>query len=143
MKRKLVWWVLIIAWCALIFYGSSNSGDTSGNQSASFLKVLADLFGGNFPLSEYFIRKCAHFSEYFILGCLLFKGFYKDKLLNAMAFSTLAGIAYAASDEMHQYFIPGRAPRVFDVFIDSSGLISGILLLLFFAYMKRTKAGNS
>lgn len=36
--------------------------------------------------------------------------------------------AYAATDEFHQIFVPGRAGMVTDVMIDSSGALAGILL---------------
>lgn len=37
---------------------------------------------------------------------------------------------YATSDEIHQYFVPGRACMVEDVFIDTLGVILGILLIM-------------
>ncbi|MEF2639337.1 MAG: VanZ family protein, partial [Lachnospiraceae bacterium] len=39
------------------------------------------------------------------------------------------GVLYAASDEFHQLFVPGRSGQVRDVCIDSSGVMIGILLL--------------
>ena len=35
---------------------------------------------------------------------------------------------YAASDELHQAFIPGRSPQLADVLIDCGGALAGILL---------------
>jgi VanZ family protein len=46
--------------------------------------------------------------------------------------SFFAGLLYAVSDEIHQYFIPGREMRAFDVFIDSLGVIAGLGLSLVF-----------
>ena len=40
-------------------------------------------------------------------------------------------VLYAISDEVHQYFVPGRAMMATDVLIDSIGAILGCLL--FFA----------
>lgn len=37
---------------------------------------------------------------------------------------------YATSDEIHQYFVPGRACMVEDVFIDTLGIVLGILLIM-------------
>ena len=34
------------------------------------------------------------------------------------------------SDEVHQIFVPGRACRIFDVFVDSCGASFGILIFL-------------
>jgi len=40
------------------------------------------------------------------------------------------GVTYAISDEVHQYFIPGRSARVLDVCIDSAGVLTGIFILV-------------
>ncbi len=41
--------------------------------------------------------------------------------------SLLAAVLYSVSDEIHQYFVPGRACRIFDVGVDSLGALTGIL----------------
>ena len=38
-------------------------------------------------------------------------------------------IIYAASDELHQAFVPGRGAHVSDVIIDSAGSALGILIV--------------
>ena len=40
----------------------------------------------------------------------------------------MIGFAYAISDEIHQIFTPNRTPMVTDVFIDTSGVILGIVI---------------
>lgn len=35
-------------------------------------------------------------------------------------------VLYAASDELHQYFVPGRAALVGDVVIDALGILPGV-----------------
>ena len=42
----------------------------------------------------------------------------------------LVGALYAASDEFHQSFVPGRGPSIIDVGIDSLGVFTGILGVL-------------
>lgn len=42
----------------------------------------------------------------------------------------LVGVLYAASDEFHQSFVPGRGPSIVDVGIDSLGVLTGILAVL-------------
>lgn len=39
-------------------------------------------------------------------------------------------VLYAVGDEIHQYFVPERACRIFDVFVDSCGSSTGILIFL-------------
>lgn len=40
-------------------------------------------------------------------------------------FSCIFGILYAISDELHQYFVPGRISSFFDLGIDSLGAVLG------------------
>ena len=40
------------------------------------------------------------------------------------------GILYAILDEFHQSFSPGRTPKITDVYIDTLGIVLGILLVL-------------
>ena len=79
---------------------------------------------------DFLVRKSAHFLEYTMLGLIL--------MLTARTFLTshqktaalLTGAVYAALDEFHQYFVPGRACQVRDVLIDYSGIVTGILTAL-------------
>ena len=40
----------------------------------------------------------------------------------------VVGTLYAASDEIHQLFVPGRSGQLRDVLLDSAGVAAGILL---------------
>lgn len=75
------------------------------------------------------VRKSAHFAEYGILCFLLANTFpYKKKGLAAAA---ALSILYAVTDEIHQYFVPGRAAMLRDVCIDGAGALLTALILLF------------
>ena len=41
----------------------------------------------------------------------------------------LTATVYAATDEFHQLFIPGRSGQVSDVLLDSAGALAGVLIL--------------
>ena len=41
-----------------------------------------------------------------------------------------AGIIYAVLDEFHQSFSPGRTPKITDVYIDTLGILLGIVIIL-------------
>ena len=69
------------------------------------------------------LRKCAHATEYAILALLLFRALGRE----LPAF--LLGLAYAATDELHQEFVRGRHASPFDVSMDAAGLALGLLLL--------------
>ncbi len=71
-----------------------------------------------------------HFIEFFILGALLFLGFRSLKIYErAFLFSIALGIFYAFTDELHQFFVPGRYCTIFDVFVDSAGVIAGVFIM--------------
>ena len=79
------------------------------------------------------VRKIAHFTIYTILGGLLMGTMIKTKLkIKWRVLITLgAGIIYAILDEVHQIFSPGRTAKVTDVYIDTLGVLLGIVIVLF------------
>jgi len=68
------------------------------------------------------LRKGAHTLEFAVLGALLLRA------LGAWPPALALGIAYAASDEVHQHFVRGRHASPVDVAIDTIGLALGILV---------------
>lgn len=80
---------------------------------------------------NYPIRKAAHMTEYAILGLLFFFsliGYVSEKRRVYVAALCLTA-CYAATDEIHQLFVVGRAGRFSDVCIDSLGALIALLLL--------------
>ena len=78
------------------------------------------------------IRKVAHFSIYTLLGLFMMGIMTRTKLKDKwrICITIGFGILYAILDEFHQSFSPGRTPKVTDVYIDTLGVILGILLVL-------------
>lgn len=84
---------------------------------------------------EFPVRKMAHMCEYAVLSLLFLALFYAG---DAGEYSRLRGrpymfsffltAVYAATDEFHQLFVPGRAGRILDVFTDSAGALIALLL---------------
>jgi VanZ family protein len=70
------------------------------------------------------LRKCGHFTEYFILSILVLRGIRAGRPDARFGWG-LAAIAivacYASLDEFHQIFVPGRTPAVADVLLDTIG----------------------
>lgn len=127
MKKKL-YTLLTIAIMILIFLFSSQNGEESSKTSGFILSLLP--FFNNMENAEFYIRKLAHFSIYFLLGLSSFQMFctYNHSKRRAFLFSILLCFLYACSDEFHQSFSSGRSPQAFDVLIDTSGaLISNLL----------------
>ena len=117
--KKHISWLLFILWLGVIFFFSSQSGSASSNLSNTILMLLP------FKISSFAIRKLAHFTEYFILGLLGMNAINKSGAFHNknIILLSLFILLYALSDEIHQYFVGGRAMRVLDVFIDYTGAL--------------------
>ena len=64
-------------------------------------------------------KKGAHALEYGLLAASLWRGLSWKKRLWWLAL--LAASAYGGTDELHQFFTPGRHPSLVDVGIDTAG----------------------
>jgi VanZ family protein len=106
--RLLASWLPVLVWAAVIFTLSSIPSLSTG-----------------LGVWDTILRKAAHLTEYAILGVLLLRAVGRE--LPALA----AGVAYAASDELHQYFVRGRHASPVDVAIDALGLLAGMVALQF------------
>jgi VanZ family protein len=106
-SRVLTLWLPVLAWAAVIFAFSSIPSLSSG--LGAWDTVL---------------RKGAHITEYAVLGALLYRAFERE------APALAAGIAYAATDELHQHFVRGRHASPVDVAIDAVGVALGMLIWL-------------
>ena len=84
--------------------------------------------------TQFFVRKLAHFSSYFLLGLGLFAGLKRFFLNKVYAFIFIwpITISLAVFDEYHQYLTGDRTPSVHDVVLDSIGALCGILLFLIY-----------
>jgi VanZ family protein len=80
---------------------------------------------------DFIVKKSAHMVEYFIFTTLLYRAFKESgvKKINAGIFAITTAIIYAASDEFHQSFTPGREPTVRDVIFDTIGASISIYTL--------------
>ncbi|NOY23703.1 MAG: VanZ family protein [Acidobacteria bacterium] len=97
--------VLTVAYCAFLFYLSAQS---------------------TLPLPQYFSWQdlLEHAAAYFVLGILVRRAapFASFRLLLAFI------VFYGMSDEIHQYFVPGRVCDILDLVADATG---GTIALLF------------
>lgn len=81
--------------------------------------------------AEHYIRKLAHFTEYFLLAVTFSLPLYVYGLRGPLLvlIAGLFCIGYASFDEFHQLFVSGRSGSYKDVLIDSSGSILGIFFV--------------
>ena len=91
------------------------------------------------------VRKAAHVAEYAALGFFTYLHVHfsesfseKKKMLYSLGFCAF----YGATDEIHQYFVPGRFSTALDVLIDTGGAIVGILLLWLILKLSHRKKRN-
>ena len=72
-----------------------------------------------------------HLFEYIPLGFLAARAASKTPMLslrNSRPFSMFIGAAYGLSDELHQYFVPGRTASPLDALADSIGVVLGVFI---------------
>jgi VanZ family protein len=55
--------------------------------------------------------------------------------------AVVTGIFYAASDEFHQYFTPGREADLIDLFMDSVGVSAGAAAVWTWGIIRAVRAG--
>jgi VanZ family protein len=103
-SRPFLVWLPVVAWAAVIFAFSSIPS-----------------LGTGLGTWDTVLRKGAHMTEYAVLGALLVRALGRE----VPAF--LAGVAYAATDELHQHFVAGRHASPVDVAIDAVGVVLGLL----------------
>ena len=133
--------LLVLAIAVGIFLFSSQTGEESGGISRGLTERIFAFLGADEATAQklhHFVRKAAHMTEYAALGAALgsFLFYSSDqgcihmdsRRLQALLAFTLAFL-YAVTDEVHQYFVPGRGPSAKDVLIDSIGAMIGIALL--------------
>jgi VanZ family protein len=106
LPRRFALWAPVVLWAVVIFAFSS-------------VPNLATDLG----VWDTVLRKCAHATEYAVFALLLFRALGRELP------SFLLGLAYAASDELHQEFVRGRHASPFDVSMDAAGLALGLLVL--------------
>ncbi len=124
----------------MIFMFSYQSAEQSTNVSVSYYDLFIEFTGFDFITHNAF-RKIAHFCEFAALGFSVCGTvfFYLNKF--SFKFSLIFCVFYSLSDEIHQLFVPERAGRLLDVFVDSCGSLFGIAVfyLIILIYNKILK----
>ena len=90
-------------------------------------------------LTMHIVRKLAHFCEYMLEGFLLMlcMRVYSRHPLRHITVPMLGGVLTAMADETIQIYSPGRSGQVTDVWLDSAGVLAGILIALVFMALCR------
>lgn len=113
--RRVLYWMAALAWAAVIF-------------------TISSVPGSSLPPGRYGV--VGHLGGYTVLGLLLFVALRVDwRRSAAAAIAVLLASVYGATDELHQAFVPGRTPSVFDWFIDTVGALAGVSWALAVEYL--------
>lgn len=126
-------WILVAVVAYIIFQFSCDTAEESAEVSGSLLDVIIEFIGRY--ISHNMLRKIAHFCEFAALGFFTASAFRFSFCKVKFFFPLIPCVLYAASDEIHQIFVPGRAFGVFDIFIDSCGSLTGILVFLLLIFI--------
>ncbi|MEK6871886.1 MAG: VanZ family protein [Nanoarchaeota archaeon] len=79
-----------------------------------------------------------HFGVFFALAFFLLPASLQGKFDKELFFVVIIlCILYGISDELHQYFVPGRNADVHDVFIDSAGIFAAAVMYISSLVMRR------
>ena len=112
MNHFLRYWLPLIAYCLILFLQSSSESP-------------ADL-----PAIEH-VDKVLHAGAYGLLGILFYRA-YRSRWPNASGWtmanaSLLSAAFYGLTDEIHQYFVPGRSADPWDWLADTIGAMLGVV----------------
>ena len=144
-QKRLRLWLFLLAVNLVIIWGNSLlPGEISGAISNGLKNILAKLLptrpndgmgGGGL------IRKLAHFAEFTCLGVCLSKIFriVKSQKLQMYLLPLLCGVGAACIDETIQRFVPDRGPSLWDVGLDSCGVVAGIVIISLIHYFTKKK----
>lgn len=135
---RVIFTAALIACIWFIFSNSMAVADVSSVSSGRVLQLLQAVLrrlgmpGLAQRLTMHLVRKLAHFCEYLLEGFLLMlcMRVYSRHPLRHITVPMLAGVLTALTDETIQLFSQGRSSQVTDVWLDSAGVLAGILAAL-------------
>lgn len=139
--RRRIFTVITLLFVLFIFHNSMFPGPQSSSQSQYVMNLLNHMLGAlrsPVSLSEHFVRKADHFTEYFALGIIMLitvRSYHKpvrNSLFAGMFFLLLIPVI----DEFIQLFTPQRGSSVLDVLLDFGGGIAGMLLCHLACHLK-------
>ena len=137
---RLMLWLAVLATAGMIFWFSAQNGAASSQLSGGITEKVVEAVEPDydslpepeqqtlFDAVQFAVRKSAHFSEYALLGLLLRLLCASYALRRGGLVAWLCGTGYAATDELHQWFVAARSAMWQDVCLDSSGVLAGVLL---------------
>ncbi len=135
--RERLWrYAPLVLWLAIVLFNSTGNASMA-NTSRIIRPILLWLFPHisevTLTLVHAYIRKTAHFTEYFLLGFFASRALRSSlrEILNknwfAISFGIVAFVAFA--DEFNQSFNSARTSSIYDVLLDCSGGLTALILV--------------
>ena len=142
---RVIFTAALIACIWFIFSNSMAVAEVSSVSSGRVLQLLQAVLRrlGHPALAQrltmHIVRKMAHFCEYTLEGFLLMLCIrvYTRQYVRHISVPMLGGVLTAMADETIQIYSPGRSSQVTDVWLDSAGVLAGILIALVFMVLCR------
>ena len=143
---RIVTTLLTIAVMVMIFCFSTENAEHSDRRSGVISIRIVRIFHPEYEQMnpekqkeiydnvQHIVRKCAHFTEYMMLGFLIrlcLESWFGHRMKRYRILALIgfgAGTGYACTDELHQLSIDGRSGQWTDVLVDSSGVLAGVVL---------------
>ena len=147
-KAAILHIVITVIVMAVIFVHSAMPGDASTAESDIIVLRILKFSGMDHDFVSFLVRKAAHCAVYMVLGgCLMLNvidlvkwkasraarldaaGVDAVRIPLMRTLAWVAGTFYAATDELHQSFVAGRNGSLFDVCLDSVGVLVGVAVV--------------
>jgi len=132
--RLIRYWLPVVVMLGAMYYFSTDVFSAENTRSLIekiFLWFKPHASAHAMAVFHHFVRKAAHFTEYAILGAILFRAFRADDPARwriRWAFYTLVtAITWALLDEFHQTFTRSRGGSLMDSLLDSSGALFALV----------------
>ena len=142
-KKRISIWAVITGFVLLFIWGNSM---LPPEVSDGLSKWVTGILGFNRPGEQtdsmnHIVRKLAHYSEYFVLGIVLWLALCgKVKpVRQGLALQGFCGLLTAVIDETIQ-LLSQRGPSLTDVWLDFAGFLCGTLLILLIGAIRGRRA---
>lgn len=136
-------WLLVLVILGFIFSLSAQDAEESKELSDSLVNRIFQWI--ELYIDGELIRKFAHMLEFTALSFSLYNAILTTfELKKAHLISLALTVICAVGDEIHQFFVPGRAFQLSDILIDSIGAIIGVVayLIMYKIYLIIKERGN-
>lgn len=124
MNKRHIWLAAAFVWATAIFIATHSPSSTGGN-TQEWIEKIWGLPSEQAAMLNVGFRKLVHLAAFGLLSVLIYNSFEKKRFLLAWLITTF----YAATDEIHQSFVPDRTASVFDVGLDSLGALIALGLI--------------